>query len=90
MVTVQTQEYNCDQLFRARSIILGIPELNNNHILPLNTNGLFDLSTYYSIHFLINERLDFDLDQTSTFISDLSCKFFEFISFFFDYSIAIF
>jgi hypothetical protein len=45
-VTVQSQEYNCEQLFRARSIILGLPELNNNHILPLNTNELFDISKY--------------------------------------------
>lgn len=54
LITVQTQEYNCDQLFRARSIILGIPELNNNHILPLNTNTLFDLQ------------------HSSTILSDLS------------------
>ncbi|CAF4439476.1 unnamed protein product, partial [Adineta steineri] len=25
LVTVQSQEYNCDQLFRARAIILGLP-----------------------------------------------------------------
>ncbi|CAF0876022.1 unnamed protein product [Rotaria sp. Silwood1] len=54
LVTVQSQEYNCDQLFRARAIILGLSESNNNHILPINANGLFDLN------------------QTSTFLSDLS------------------
>ncbi|CAF0759318.1 unnamed protein product [Adineta steineri] len=54
LVTVQSQEYNCDQLFRARAIILGLPEPNNNHILPIHTTGLFDLN------------------QTSTFLSDLS------------------
>ncbi|CAF4793265.1 unnamed protein product [Rotaria socialis] len=45
LVTVQSQEYNCEQLFRARTIILGLSEQNNNHILPISTNGLFDLST---------------------------------------------
>ncbi|CAF0832764.1 unnamed protein product [Rotaria sordida] len=54
LVTVQSQEYNCDQLFRARAIILGLSESTNNHILPINTNALFDLN------------------QTSTFLSDLS------------------
>ncbi|CAF3379975.1 unnamed protein product [Rotaria sp. Silwood1] len=44
LVTVQSQEYNCDQLFRARAIILGLSESNNNHILPINANGLFDLN----------------------------------------------
>ncbi|CAF3533233.1 unnamed protein product [Rotaria sordida] len=56
LVTVQSQEYNCDQLFRARAIILGLSESTNNHILPINTNALFDLN------------------QTSTFLSDLSCE----------------
>ncbi|CAF3898952.1 unnamed protein product [Rotaria magnacalcarata] len=54
LVTVQSQEYNCEHLFRARAIILGLSEQNNNHILPISTNGLFDLN------------------QTATFLSDLS------------------
>ncbi|UJR35412.1 hypothetical protein I4U23_028169 [Adineta vaga] len=54
LVTVQSQEYNCDQLFRARAVILGLPEPNHNHMLPINTTGLFDLN------------------QSSTFLSDLS------------------
>ncbi|CAF1414330.1 unnamed protein product [Adineta ricciae] len=44
LVTVQSQEYNCDQLFRARAVILGLPESNHNHILPINTTGLFNLN----------------------------------------------
>ena len=79
MITVQTQEYNCEQLFRARAIILGLPEANNNHIFPIHTNRLFDLSIYLS-HKKKKRRnhksvLNFlYLDQSSTILSDLSCK----------------
>ncbi|CAF3422726.1 unnamed protein product [Rotaria sp. Silwood1] len=52
LVSVQSQEYNSDQLFRARSIILGLSEINHN-ILPIpliknnnnNNNMLLNLNS---------------------------------------------
>ncbi|CAF4206926.1 unnamed protein product, partial [Rotaria sp. Silwood2] len=60
LVSVQSQEYNSDQLFRARSIILGLPEINNNivSIPTINNNN--------------NNNTLFDLNLSSTVLSDLS------------------
>ncbi|CAF1387132.1 unnamed protein product [Adineta steineri] len=47
LITVQSQEYNSDQLFRVRSIILGLTEINdNNSLFDLNSTSTFssDLS----------------------------------------------
>ncbi|CAF1246073.1 unnamed protein product [Rotaria sordida] len=60
LVIVQSQEYNTDQLFRARSIILGLSEINNN-ILPIS-----------SINNNNNKNTLFDLNLSSTIFSDLS------------------
>lgn len=43
-VSVQSQEYNSDQLFQARALILGLIEPAPNNILPIRTGPIFDLS----------------------------------------------
>ncbi|CAF5138094.1 unnamed protein product [Rotaria magnacalcarata] len=41
LISVQTQEYNSEQLFHARSIILGLSDINNNSLFDLNLSSTF-------------------------------------------------